>query len=331
MPPRRVVVTDYKFPSLGAEAAAAEAFGATFEAYQCTNPAEVVAAGTGANVVVVQASVFGNEAVAAMAPDGTIIRYGAGYDNVDVAAAAARGIRVAYVPDYCTDEVADHTATALLALLRKLAVFDASVRAGHWNAVAAGRPIRPFSETLVGFVGLGRIGRAVMARLRPFGFSFEVFDPYLAPDSISALGATASSSLSDLAARVDAMTLHAPSSPQTRHLINADVLSRMKPTAVLVNAARGDLIDGEALGAALRAGRIRAAALDVFEREPLPPDSPLRSLPNLHLSPHAAWYSDASMDRLQALAADEIRRALQGLPPRCPVPAPRAAPASELG
>jgi D-3-phosphoglycerate dehydrogenase len=316
---RLVVVTDYTFPTLHHEqAAAAEA---CFMAHQCRDADSVAAAVKGADVAVVQFAPMTRAALEGLAPGARVIRYGVGYDNIDVKAAAELGIKVAYVPDYCTDEVADHTATALLASLRKLAALDASVRAGQWAAVAVCKPMRPFRESTVGFLGLGRIGRAVMDRLRPFGFGFLVFDPALSETDLAALGAGKAATTDDLFAAADALALHAPSTPKTRGIVNAQTLARMKPNAVIVNTARGDLIDAAALAAALQDGRIAGAALDVFDKEPLPADHVLRSAPNLQLSPHAAWYSDTSIDRLQVLAADEIRRALAGEPARSPVPA----------
>jgi D-3-phosphoglycerate dehydrogenase / 2-oxoglutarate reductase len=315
---RLVVVTDYTFPALQHEQAAAGE--ARFAAHQCRDAESVAAAVKGADVVVVQFAPMTRAALEGLAPGARVIRYGVGYDNIDVKAAAELGIKVAYVPDYCTDEVADHTATSLLASLRKLAALDASVRAGQWAAVAVCKPMRPFRESTVGFLGLGRIGRAVMDRLRPFGFSFLVFDPALSETDLAPLGASKAATTDALFAAADALALHAPSTPATRGIVNAGTLARMKPNAMIVNTARGDLIDAAALASALQDGVIAGAALDVFDTEPLPADHVLRSAPNLQLSPHAAWYSDASIDRLQALAADEIRRALAGEPVRSPVP-----------
>jgi D-3-phosphoglycerate dehydrogenase len=320
---RLVVVTDYTFPDLRQEQAVCAAAGARFNAHQCRDAESVARVTKGAEVVMVQFAPMTEAALAGLAPGARVIRYGVGYDNIDVVAATRLGIGVAYVPDYCTEEVADHTATLLLAALRKLSALDASVRRGEWAAVAVCQPMRPFRESIVGFLGLGRIGRAVMERLRPFGFSFLVFDPALSAADLAGLGAEKAATSDDLFTAVDALTLHAPSTPATRHIVNAASLSRMKSGAVIVNTARGDLIDAEALADALQTRQIAGAALDVFEREPLSAESRLRVVPHLHLSPHAAWYSDTSLERLQALAADEVRRALAGEPMRRPVPSPR--------
>jgi D-3-phosphoglycerate dehydrogenase len=320
---RLVVVTDYTFPDLHQEQAVAGGAGARFRAHQCHDAESVARVTKGAQVVVVQFAPMTEAALAGLAPGARVIRYGVGYDNIDIHAAARLGIEVAYVPDYCTDEVADHTATSLLAAVRKVSALDASTRRGEWAAVRVCQPMRPFSQSMVGFLGLGRIGRAVMERLRPFGFSFMVFDPALSEDKLASLAADKASTSDELFMAVDALTLHVPSTPATRHIVNKAALSRMKPGAVIINTARGDLIDEKALAEALRNGGIAGAALDVFEQEPLPADSALRAAPNLHLSPHAAWYSDVSIKRLQALAAEEVRRGLAGEPMRCPVPSSR--------
>ncbi len=314
----RVVVTDATFPDLGPETAAATAAGAALVRAACRTEAEVADAVAGARVAVVQFAPFGAAAAAALAPGATVIRYGVGYDNLDLAALAAHGIAAAYVPDYCTEEVADHTAAMLLALLRKLPAFDASVRAGRWEPVAIGRPLRPFAETTVGFLGFGRIAQGVARRLAPFGFRFLAADPAFAPGP--AAPPVTRVELDGLLGGSDALSLHAPATPETVGMIGAAALGRMRPGAVLVNTARGDLIDAAAVADALASGRLAAAALDVFPTEPLPADGPLRTAPNLLLSPHAAWYSDAAVARLQSLVADEIARALAGRPPRRPIP-----------
>jgi D-3-phosphoglycerate dehydrogenase len=315
----RVVVTDSTFPSLEREEAAAAAAGAAFASHQCRTAEEVAAAVAGADVAVVQFAPFGAAAAAAMRPGGTVIRYGVGYDNIDLAAARAAGLRVGYVPDYCTEEVADHTAAAALMLMRKLPQLDASVRAGRWAAVEVARPMKPFADTLFGFFGLGAIGRAVLARLRPFGFRFAAADPGLSAAAAEALG-VARMAPQALFAAADIVSLHAPATAETTGFVDAALLATMQPHAMIVNAARGPLVVEADLAAALRAGVIAGAALDVFGTEPLPADSPLREAPNLILTPHAAWYSDAAIGRLQDLVAGDIARALRGEAPRRPVP-----------
>lgn len=315
----KVVVTDYTFPALDKEQAAATENGAAFAAHQCKSDAEVAEAVSGADVVAVQFAQFGALAAKAVKPGATVIRYGVGYDNIDLAAAKEAGLKVGYVPDYCADEVADHTAAAILALLRKLVPMDASVRAGEWAAVKVAKPMKPFNETIVGFFGMGQIGMAVKERLTGFGFQFIVVDPGLSDAQAAAAGVTLVSP-DELLAQADLISLHAPGTPQTTGFFNAARLAQMQPHAMLVNSARGLLIDETAMAEALENGVIAGAALDVFETEPLPADSPLHNAPNCLLTPHAAWYSEAAIGRLQGLMAEDIARALTGQPPRKPVP-----------
>ena len=308
----RVVVTDYTFPDLVQEQAAA---GADFAAHQCRTAEDVAAAVAGAQVACVQFAPFGPAAAAAMQGNGTIIRYGVGYNNIDLAACAAHGLRVGYVPDYCADEVADHTAAAALALLRKLPAMDASVRRGEWTAVRVAKPMKPFGRTVFGFFGLGQIGRAVLARLRGFGFQFIAHDP-----GVAALDGVEMVSAEELLRRADIISLHAPATAVTTGYFNAARLAEMQAHAVIVNSARGQLIVEDDLAEALTRGVIAGAALDVFHVEPLAADSALRRAPNLLLTPHAAWFSDVAIHRLQELVAQDIARALRGEGPRKPVP-----------
>jgi D-3-phosphoglycerate dehydrogenase len=315
----KVVVTDYTFPTLAQEEAAARAAGADFAAHQCRTADAVAEAVARADVAVVQFAPFGPTAAAAVRPGATVIRYGVGYDNIDLGAARAAGLRVGYVPDYCTAEVAEHTVAAALALLRKLPQLDASVRRGDWGAVKVAQPMKPFAETVFGFFGLGQIGRAVLARLSGFGFRMIAADPVLTEADAAALGVRRVSA-ETLIAEADVIALHAPATAETTGFFDAARLARMQPHAVIVNAARGPLVVEADLAAALKAGVIGGAALDVFATEPLPATSPLRDAPNLLLTPHAAWYSDAAIGRLQGLVAEDIARALRGQGPRRPVP-----------
>lgn len=312
----RVVVTDYTFPSLDQERAAA---GADFAPFQCRSAEDVANAVAGADVAIVQFANFGPAAAAAMKPGGTVIRYGVGYNNIDLDAAAKYSLQVGYVPDYCADEVADHTAAAALTMLRKLPMLDASVRAGEWAAVKFAQPMKPLNRTVFGFFGLGQIGRAVLIRLRGFGFHFLAADPGLPAEHAAALGVELVD-LDTLLRRSDILTLHAPATAITTGYFNAARLATMQPHAVIVNSARGQLIVEQDLANALTNGTIAGAALDVFHVEPLAADSPLRHAPNLLLTPHAAWFSDVAIHRLQELVAEDITRALRGQPPRKPVP-----------
>jgi phosphoglycerate dehydrogenase-like enzyme len=238
-----------------------------------------------------------------------ISRLGIGVDTIDVAAATERGIAVANTPDYCVAEVAAHTLAMALWLLRGLGRYDAAVRRGEWAATGTfPAPARP-SATTIGVVGLGRIGSQVADQARSLGFAVLGCDPYAAPRPGVRLVA-----LGELLGGSDLITLHAPLNAETSRLIRADTIALMRPGALLVNTCRGGLVDEAAVAGAVRSGRLAGAALDVFETEPLAADSPLRSLPNVLLTPHAAWYSPASLAELPVRAAQQVVDFLAGLP-----------------
>jgi D-3-phosphoglycerate dehydrogenase len=221
-----------------------------------------------------------------------------GFDHIDLEAAEARGVVVVSVPDYCTEEVADHTLALLLALLRGVVTLDRDVARGGWNAKAAGG-LRTIRGLRAGIVGLGRIGGAVATRLLALGAEVWAHDVLpVARDGVRLV------SLDALLAECDAVTLHVPLTGETRGLIGQAELAAMRPGALLVNTSRGAVVDDGAVLAALRSGRLAGAALDVLSREP-PPAAP--QAPNLVVTPHAAYYSEASEERAYRLAVARVR------------------------
>jgi len=317
----RIVVTDAAFPNLNHERAVAAQHNATIEEARCMSPADVVKAARGAHVLLVQFAQVTREAIQVLAPNAAIVRYGLGLDNIDLRAAREKGVRVAYVPDYATTEVADHTAALILTALRKIIPLDRSVREQSWDPVGVCAPMPSFTKLIVGFIGFGRIGQEVHTRLVPFGFRSVLSDPSVDETTLNRTR-TRAVDLPTLFSTVDVLTLHAPLTHATRHLVNAERLRLMKPTALIINTARGGLIDTTALEEALTEGRVGGAALDVFEEEPLPKNSKLRLLKNVVLTPHAAWYSMQALELIQASAADEVDRYLSGRPARCLAPLP---------
>jgi D-3-phosphoglycerate dehydrogenase / 2-oxoglutarate reductase len=313
----RVVVTDYDYPSLDEERAVLEATGAELDPHQARTEAELVAICRDADVVLTQYAPLTARVIDALDRCRGIVRYGVGVDTVDIPAATRRGIWVCNVPDYGVDEVSDHAVTLLLALARKLIPMAEAVQAGRWD-VNEFKPIRRLRGRTLGLIGLGRIGSAVARKARPFGLRVIAADPYrpaeyFAERHVEAVG------LDDLLAAGDYVSVHAPLTEETHHLIGERELGLMKPTAFLINTARGGVVDGRAVAGALREGRIAGAGLDVVEREPIAPDDPLLGLPNCIITPHAAWHSDEAFRALKTLAAEEAARLLLGQPPRCPV------------
>jgi D-3-phosphoglycerate dehydrogenase len=314
--PLRLVVTDQAFGNTRHEQAAARAGGAEFAEYQCRTEDETLEAVRGAQAVLNNFAPMTERVMQAMAPGAVIVRYGVGVDNVDLVAAKALGVRVCNVPDYGVEEVADHAAAMTLALARKLDSYGAGIRDGHWAIKQMVGGVRSLRETTVGLIGLGRIARAYATRMAAFGCRVVGFDPYVSDDQARAAGIEPLSQEAVIDG-AHVLSLHVPLTPGTRHLIDAARLARMPEGAILINCSRGGLVDETALAAALVSGHLAGAGLDVFETEPLPVTSPLRSAPHLLLSPHAAFFSDASVQLLQRLASEEALRGLQGEPLRC--------------
>jgi len=243
-----------------------------------------------------------------------IIRNGVGYDTVDTAAAAARGIAVCNVPDYGTEEVADHALALTLALCRQLFPLDAEAKRLGWTLTGeiAGR-MRRLRTLTFGIVGLGAIGTATALRAKAHGFRVLYHDPYLPRSARKALGVERAASLDELLAAADVLSIHCPSTAETRGLIGAPELARMKPTAFLVNTARGDIVQKAPLLAALRAGRLAGAALDVVEDEPLRTTEEAAT-PNLIVTCHAAFCSPEGLVEMRTSSAELARAAVRGEP-----------------
>jgi D-3-phosphoglycerate dehydrogenase len=224
-----------------------------------------------------------------------------GFDHVDLEAAERRGVAVVSVPDYCTEEVADHTLALLYALLRGVVALDRSVARGGWDAKAAGA-LRTLAGLRVGIVGLGRIGGAVATRLLALGAEVWATDVLpVARDGVRFV------ELDELVAQCDAVTLHVPLTRETRGLLGRDAIASMRPNALLVNTSRGVVVDVGAVLQALRGGRLGGAALDVLPQEP-PPLAPIA--PNLIITPHAAFYSEAAEERAYRLCIARVREVL---------------------
>ncbi len=248
-----------------------------------------------------------------------VLRPSVGYDDVDVEAATRHGILVGNVPDTFIDEVADHALTLILAASRRLPHMEQLVRGGRWAAGEdprpASRPVRRLSTMTLGLVGFGNIARLVAERARPFGFRLLACDPYVAADTAAALGVRLVP-LEELLGQSDVVSLHVLLTKETRHLIDAPRLARMKPTAILVNTARGPVVDEAALIDALRSGRLGGAALDVFEIEPLDPASPLLRMSNVIVTPHLGSYSDEGDAVHRRRVGQLALQAASGLPER---------------
>ena len=307
-----IVVTDYGFrDDLAVERAILEPLGCRIVGTQCRTEEEVADAVRDADVVLTQFAPVTARAIGAMSRARLIVRYGIGVDNVDLAAARERRIPVCNVPDYCIDEVADHTLGLILALTRQIAPLSASVKAGGWKRPTPLPQFFALRDLTTGVVGCGRIGRAVIARIAPFKTRILAHDPALNAEQIAALGAEPVS-LDQLYAESDIVTLHCPSTPETRRMINARTLGQMRDGVLFINVARGTLVDQAALIEALRSGKVGAAGLDVTDPEPIEDDSPLLSMDNVVITNHCASGSARAGALLRQGVAQTVVSALRG-------------------
>jgi D-3-phosphoglycerate dehydrogenase / 2-oxoglutarate reductase len=242
-----------------------------------------------------------------------IVRYGVGYDNVHYEAATAAGIMIGHCPHYCLDEVATHAFALLLGCVRGVVETQAMLANGGWNQNPIFRAYRMAGRTL-GILGLGNIGSTLARKVRGWGMRVLAHDPFVEPERAAELGVTLVEQ-DEVLRESDYISLHVPLLPETHRLIDERALGLMKPGVILVNTARGPVVDERALLVALDSGKVASAALDVFEREPLAKDSPLRRHPRLLISNHAAWYSeDAEAELHRSVAEDAVRVCTGGLP-----------------
>jgi D-3-phosphoglycerate dehydrogenase len=242
-----------------------------------------------------------------------IVRRGIGYDNVDVEAATAKGIAVVNVPDYCTDEVADHTLGLLLCAARRIVMGRDQVRCGGWDFNKL-LPIPAIQESTLGLVGFGKIARAVAKRAHCFGLKVQTSDPYISAE-IASQHDTELVSLEELLSSSDFVSLHLPLTDDTRGMLSKQEFAMMKPSAVLINTGRGPLVNEEAMLEALRDREIAFAALDVITQEPPDRDNPLWQMDNVIITPHFAFYSERSVRVLGEKAGREIVRVFNGYLP----------------
>lgn len=308
----RVVALDDGYAAYDQETALLGAANAAFELRPCRgDPALAEQAVRGADVVLVRESPLPRRVFDAMDRCRAVIRYGIGVDNIDQAAASERRIMVVNVPDYGIDEVSSQAVALALAVSRRVLLHDREVRSGRWSTGVL-QPMHRLRGRTLGLVGYGRIARLTHAKLAGFGFA-----RVLVSDPSSELPSDVeTASVDDICREADLISLHAPLNPATTHLIDARRIGLMRPTAILVNTARGGLVDLDALQHALSERRLLGAGLDVFETEPPDASHPIFALDNVVVTNHIGWYSEESMRELQRKAAEEAVRVLRDETPR---------------
>jgi D-3-phosphoglycerate dehydrogenase len=311
----KIVITDYRFPDIEQERRAVEAAGGTLVAGKSANEEQVAELCRDADGVLNARAPVTKRAIDAMQRCRIIVRYGIGVDTIDVPAATARGIMVANVPDYCLDEVSDHALALLLMLSRQMIPSIALAREDAWP-VSKMPPVYRLRGQTCGLVGCGRIGSLLSAKVSALGMRVVVHDPYLSAERAGAMGAELVS-LDELLARADFISLHAPLTDETHRLFSAVAFAKMKKAASILNTARGGLIDEAALLAALDAGQIAGAGLDVLESETAvtPARAALVRHPKVIVTAHTAWLSREALATLQLRAVEQALACLRGETP----------------
>jgi D-3-phosphoglycerate dehydrogenase / 2-oxoglutarate reductase len=305
-----IAITDSPFHSLDPAKAALARLDPEYRIAKSPSGADILAVARDADAVLVTYAKLPGELLRELTRCRAIGRFGLGVDNIDLPAAKALGIAVNYVPDYCLREVSDHSIALLLALARKVTFANRLVQSGAWE-VPPIVPLRRLEGQVLGLVGFGNIPRTLAPKAKAFGLKVLAHDPYVSKDVLAAAGVEGVS-FDDLLARSDFISMHAPLSPATRAMMNGGAFAKMKKGAFLINTARGPLIDEAALVAALDAGHLGGAALDVVTEEPLAKDSALLGRDNVILTPHTAFYSVEALEELQTKCASDVARVLSG-------------------
>ena len=310
MPRFLIALTDTVFPSLEPAKAALSRIDYELRIAKSTSPEDILAVARDADAILVTYAKLTRDILMPLTRCKAIGRFGLGVDNIDLPAAAEKNIAVNYVPDYCIHEVSDHAMAMLLALARKIPLSNKLVQAGRWEMPAVA-PIRRLTGQVLGLVGFGNIPRMVAPKAKAFGLRVVAYDPFAKPEVFKAAGVE-SVSFDQLLGMSDFVSVHAPLLPETRGMMNATAFAKMKKGALLVNTARGPLIDEQALVATLDSGHLGGAALDVLAVEPMPKDFPLLGRDNVILSPHTGFYSVEALNELQTKCASDVARVLSG-------------------
>ena len=319
----KVVITDYDYGDLEIEKAILHGVGAEVIPRQAKFEEDLFEAAEDCFGMINQYARVGRETIQRMKQCKVIARYGVGVDIVDVDAAKDRSILVTNVQDYCTEEVADHSIALWLTLARKLPRYDKATRSGVWNW-QTGAPVFRIRGRVMGIVSFGKIGQAIAERARGFGVELMVYDPYISKSSIKKMGCRPVNK-ETLIRESDFLMMQAPMTEETHHFLSFDEFKLMKSNAIVINTGRGPTIDNKALYQALTQQEIAAAGLDDPEEEPAkrsswdPKDNPIFSLPNVLVTPHAAYYSEESIRIARETAATQVAKMIRGEVPDYPV------------
>lgn len=310
----KIVISDYQYDTIEPQREVVRGFEqAELLDFQCKTEDDVLEAAADADIIINQYAPMTARVIQGLKHCRAIIRYGIGVDTIDVKAATQKGIYVCNIPDYGVDETSNHAISMILALSRKLPVIMADVRKGNWGLECA-KPLHRFAGSTLGFVGLGRIASAVAGKMAAFGLHMIAYDPYVAREHAGKLGVKLVD-FETLCRDSDYISIHCPATEENYHLMDRKAFQMMKPTACLVNAARGSIVDEAALISALENNEIAGAGLDVLEKEPIDRDSRLLTMGNVIITSHFGGYSEEAILTLQEKVAREAVNILSGNPP----------------
>ncbi|MBZ9535822.1 C-terminal binding protein [Cytobacillus oceanisediminis] len=308
-----IVITDCDHPSVDIEKEVLEKQGFTVRLEQCYTEEDVIDKCQDAVGLINQYAPLTKRVLSSLPNCKVVVRYGVGVDNVDTKAAEECNVQICNVPDYGVEEVSDHALALLFSLTRKITLLSNSVKQNQWDFQIS-RPITRLKDLTLGVVGLGRIGYALANKAKGLGWNVIGFD-----NNIQDVEGIEMVSFEELITKSDMISVHVPLNDATHHLFNIDVFKKMKSNAVIVNTARGPIIDEKALTEAISSGEITGAGIDVMENEPPIKDHPLFSFDNVLLTPHAAWYSEQASYDLKRKAAEEAANVVLGNKPKNPV------------
>ena len=308
----KVVITDHEYETIDNEKRILSQIDAQIVDCQTRDESQLIEICKDADAVITQYATITDNIINAMEKCKIIGKYATGIDNVDIAAATAKNICYTNVNEYCTDEVSTHTAALLLEAARHVSKFNGKIKSGEWYGL--GIKINSLRNSVIGVIGFGRISKLFIEKMRPFCDNIWVFSDHANPKDVESVGAELKT-FDEIVENADYITIHSPLTEKTKHMFNKEVFGKMKNSASIINVARGALVSEKDLIDALRAREIAFAALDVLESEPAVKDNPLLAMDNVVITPHTAWYSEESQQRLQSTPAEDIVRVLSGKKP----------------
>ncbi|NQU02787.1 MAG: C-terminal binding protein [Syntrophaceae bacterium] len=311
----KVYISDYDYPDLDIERSVLEPIGAEVIGLHCNTGEELAELAADADVILQQYAKINRSTIEKLTNCKAICRYGTGVDIIDIKAAYDHGMVVTNVPDYCIEEVADHTITMGLMLLRRIPMYNKATHEGIWHWSASNGPIFRFRGTRWGLIGFGRIAQNIARKLNIFGFDVMSYDPYISKGFMNTHGVR-KVDLDELFSEANVVNVMCPYTPETHHIVNEEAFNKMSLETVLVNCSRGKCVDNQALYKSLVDGRIASAGLDDTEEEPAklsdwsPDMNPLFTLENCYITPHSAYVSEQSLIECRYVAAENARAVL---------------------